>query len=154
MSKLDRTIFARSHQNMTSTPISAYEKTGGLVYFPRMLSKIRLFAAGELRPDFHANLGVGADGRMCDFLRVNYTDLRDRVLAGGTDEEILEWCYETGRRLNKGDVFVWNGFSLKLGWNDLASERLKQVKAEAGLADRDDIQTMPEFFEVDEGRKP
>jgi hypothetical protein len=27
------------------------------------------------------------------FLRVNYNDLRDR-LAGGNDEEILEWCYE------------------------------------------------------------
>ena len=125
-----------------------------MVYFARMLSKIRLHAAGELRADFHANLGNGADGRMCDFLRVDYTALKERTLAGGTDDEVLEWCYQTGRRLSKGDVIVWNGFALKLGWNDFASGRLQRVKQEAGLADRDDIQTMPQFFEVDEGRKP
>lgn len=125
-----------------------------MVYFARMLSKIRLHAASELRADFHANLGNGADGRMCDFLRVDYTALKERTLAGGTDDEVLEWCYQTGRRLSKGDVIVWNGFALKLGWNDFASGRLQRVKQEAGLADRDDIQTMPQFFEVDEGRKP
>lgn len=139
---------------MNSVPISAYQETSGVVYFARMLSKIRLHAAGELRADFHANLGNGADGRMCDFLRVDYTALRERTLAGGTDDEVLEWCYQTGRRLSKGDVIVWNGFALKLGWNDFASGRLQRVKQEAGLADRDDIQTMPQFFEVDEGRKP
>jgi hypothetical protein len=139
---------------VSSTPISAYAKTDGLAYFPRMLNKIRLFAAGELHPDYHANLGLGADGRTCDFLRVSYDALRDRVLQGGTDEEILEWCYSTGRHLNKADVFVWNCFILKLGWNDLASERLQQFKVEAGLGHRDDIMTFPDFFEVDEGRRP
>lgn len=125
-----------------------------MAFFPRTLSKIRLHAAGELRADFHSSLGNGADGRLCDFLRVEYKDLKDRVLAGGTNEEILEWCYSSGRRLSKGDLFVWNGFILKLGWNDIASGRLKRVKEEAGLAHRDDLQTMPQFFEVDEGRKP
>ncbi len=78
---------------MTKPPGSAYETIDGMLYLPRMLSKIRLFAQGELRPDFHANLGKGADGWCCNFLRVNYAELRDRVLAGGSDEEILEWCF-------------------------------------------------------------
>jgi len=139
---------------MTAVPQSAFIETSGLAFFARTLSKIRLFAAGELRADFHANLGSGADGRLCDFLRVEYAALRERVLAGGTDEEVLAWCYTTGRELSKGDLLVWNGFALKLGWNDFASGRLKKVKEEAGLGHRDDIQTMPQFFEVDEGRKP
>lgn len=133
---------------------SAYETAHGMAYFPRMLDKIRLHAKGELRADFHANLGKGADGRCLDFLRIDYEALKARVLIGGTDEEILEWCFENGRRLNEGDIIVWTGFITKLGWNDFVSPRLRQVKAENGLANRDDIQTMAQFFEVDEGRKP
>ncbi len=122
-------------------------------YFARMLDKIRLHAKSELRPDFHANLGKGADGWCCGFLRVDYAALKARVLEGGTDEDILEWCYTNGRRLNEGDLTIWNEFSRKLGWNDFASDRLRKVKAESGLAHRDDIQTMSEYFEVDEGRR-
>ncbi|MDB6017894.1 MAG: hypothetical protein JWR19_2383 [Pedosphaera sp.] len=49
---------------MNTPPKSGYEKTGGMAYFSRMLDKIRLHAKGELRPDFHANLGRGADIRV------------------------------------------------------------------------------------------
>jgi hypothetical protein len=124
-----------------------------MVYFPRMLQKIRLFAAGELRPDFHANLGKFGDGWCTGFLRVDYAALRDRVLAGGTDEEVLEWCFASGRRLNDADLLVWNAFIAKLGWHDVAAPRLAKLKAEHGLADRDDIQVMVDFMDVDEGRK-
>ena len=139
---------------MNQKPISTYEKAGGMAYFPRMLNKIRLHASGELHPAFHANLGKGANGRCLSFLRVEYDALKKRVLEGGTDEEILEWCHTNGRRPNDDDLPVWNGFTTKPGWNDFASARLQQVEAENGLNQRDDIQTMAEFFEVDEGRKP
>ena len=36
---------------------SPAEKVGGIVYFGRMLDKIRLHARGELAPDYHPNLG-------------------------------------------------------------------------------------------------
>jgi hypothetical protein len=41
--------------------------TGGMMYFPRMLDKIRLHARGELGKDYHANLGhaKAADGACC-----------------------------------------------------------------------------------------
>ncbi len=125
-----------------------------MAYFPRMLDKIRLHAAGELHPDYHSSVGKGADGRCCAFLRVEYEALKQRVLVGGSDEEVLEWSFENGRRLDEADTMVWNGFILKLGWKDFASGRLQKVKAGSGLSGRDDIQTMAEFFEVDEGRKP
>ena len=93
---------------MSTYPKSPKEMVGGMMYFPRMLDKIRLHARGELGSDYHANLGhaKAADGTCCNFLRVNYADLRARVLAGGSDEEILEWCFEKGRRLNEGDIMV------------------------------------------------
>jgi gluconokinase len=134
-------------------PRSAYDKTRGMLYFPRMLDKIRRYAAGELREDFHDFLGKGLDGRCRSYLRVDYEALRERTLGGGSDEEMLAWCFAEGRTLNDDDLLVWNLFVQKLAWNDLASESLRKRKAEAGLADRDDIQTMIEFMEVDEGRK-
>ncbi len=134
-------------------PKSAFHKVGGLRYLPRLLDKIRLHAAGYLPECYHANLGNGADGWCCGFLHVDYAALRDFVLAGADDEQALQWCFEHGRLLNDTDILVYNQFVTKVGLNDFASKVLKKYKDEAGLSHRDDIQTLPEFFDVDEGRK-
>lgn len=139
---------------MNATPISAYQETMGMLYFARMLDKIRKFARGELRDDFRENLGSGFDGRCCGYLRVKYEDLKRRVLEGGSDEEILRWCFTQGRSLDEGDILIWNEFLRKRGWKDAASELLAKRKQESGLADRAEIETMLEYFEWDEGRKP
>ena len=135
---------------------SFHEKAGGMLYFPRMLDKMRLFAKGELREDCHANLGLAnrADGLCCGFLRVDYLALKKRVLEGGMDEEILEWCFTTGRRLNETDIFIWNEFIRKRGWNDEASGRLATWKVESGHSDRADLTNIPDYTDVLEGRKP
>jgi Domain of unknown function (DUF5069) len=140
---------------MSTCPKSPKEMTKGMMYFPRMLDKIRLHARGELSADYHPNLGAtkAADGACCNFLRVNYVDLRERVLQGGTDEEILEWCFERGRRLNDGDVMIWNSFNSKLGWNDFATPRLEREKQKHGIVDRADIVTISDLIDFDEGRK-
>lgn len=139
---------------MSTYPKSPREETRGMAYFPRMLDKIRLHARGELGSDYHRNLGRGpaADGMCCDFLRVNYDELRERVLQGGSDEEILDWCFEKGRRLNEADLKVWNGFFTKLGWRDYASEFLAERKKELGLENRTDIACIPDLIDFDEDR--
>ena len=124
-----------------------------MIYFARMLDKIRLHAAGNLREDFCDNLGSGFDSRCVNFLRVDYQALVTRVLQGGSDEEILNWCFESGRKLSEGDIFIWNQYLSKVGWNDSLSETLIRRKKESGLEGRDEIQTMLEYFEYDEGRK-
>ena len=141
---------------MSAYPKSPKEMTSGMMYFPRMLDKIRLHARGELGADYHKNLGAirAADGVCCNFLRVHYRDLRERVLQGGTDEEILDWCFEKGRRLNEGDLAVWNGFASKLGWRDFATPTLEDAKRRHGIADRADIVAIPDLIDFDEGRFP
>ncbi|MDQ6860524.1 MAG: DUF5069 domain-containing protein [Verrucomicrobiota bacterium] len=125
-----------------------------MAYFPRMLDKIRLHARGELAPDYVPNLGKtrAADGMCCNFLRVRFDELRERVLQGGTDEEILDWCFDKGRPLNEGDLMVWNGFTLKLGWNDFASAHFAEIKKQQGLEDRHDIDCIPKLIDHEEGR--
>ncbi len=135
-------------------PVSGYTQVGGLYCFARLLDKIRKHARGELHENHVPFLGQGFDARLCSFLRVDYAALRDRVLAGGADEEILAWCQEHGRRLNDVDVMVWNGFVSKRGWRDETSAALEADKAKRGLAHRSDIMTFFDFYEVDEGRAP
>jgi len=135
-------------------PCSPLDEVCGLKYFPRMLGKIRLHAAGRLWEDLHANLGTGSDGACVDFLHVKYDDLRTRVLQGGSDEEILDWCQQNGRSLNDMDKLAWNYYTAKLGWNDHITAILAKRKADGGLGDRDDIQTIAHYIDVDEGRLP
>ena len=72
---------------------------------------------------------------------------------GGTDEEILDWCYTNGRRLNEGDLVVWNAYVSKLGWNDFASSVLDEAKQRTGTVDRTDLNTIAEWIDFDEKRR-
>jgi hypothetical protein len=138
-------------------PVSDYVKTKGLIYFARMLDKIRLKARGELPPGYFTGLEPDPtvlDARCIRFLRVNYDDLVTRTLKGGSDEEILEWCFENGRRPNEEEIEIWNEFILKRGWRDASSDDLAATKQEAGFGGRDDIQTWVDYHDADEGRIP
>lgn len=133
---------------------SPYDKVGGIHYLPRMLDKIRLHAAGQLPTEYHANLGGGFDGRVLTFLWIEYPALVERVKQGGNDEEILAWVFAQGRQPSPEEIEIWNDFMRKRGWNDEVSDRLKQRKQEGGLEKRDDIQTMFDYIDLDEGRDP
>jgi hypothetical protein len=136
-------------------PRSPYDVVKGLVYFARMLDKIRRHAAGTLPKDYHEHLGSGFDGRCLNFLGVTYDAVRERVHAGGSDEQILDWCYENGRKPTEEEVETWSGFMRKRGWRDEASERVAFRLKEAGLEDRDkEAVTMFDFIDIDEGRPP
>ena len=98
--------------------------------------------------------GKGFDEKCVKFLRVDYDGLVERVKQGGTDKEILDWCFTVGRKPTADDIYVWNEFMRKRGWNDEVSEMVERRKAEAGMTDRSDIQTSFQFIDADEGRLP
>lgn len=136
---------------------SCYAKVGRLVYFGRMLDKIRLHAAGKLPADYVANLGDAQfyvlDGRCCRFLGVAYPELRERTLAGGSDEEILAWVQARGTARTDEECHMWNRFIVKLGWRDERSAVLPQRIEASGLAGKP-IETVIDHIEYDEGRDP
>ena len=108
---------------------SPHDKVGGLVYFGRMLDK------------------------MCaHFLRVPYAEIAAHVKGGTSDEDTLAWCRARGHQFTEDDAFAWNEFLRKRGWNDNASERLKQRKAESELSSCDDIRTLFDYIDADEER--
>jgi hypothetical protein len=133
-------------------PRSPKDTVGGIVYFGRMIDKIRLMNAGELHPELHANLGKGFDERAASFVGVPYESIRARVGEGGSDDEILGWCFQNGTRPTDEQIEIWNGFMVKRGWNDELSETLVRRKKESGIEARDEIQTMFQYIDADEGR--
>lgn len=126
------------------------ETVGGLVFFGRMLDKIRLHAQGRLPADY--NRGHGFDGRLCRFLGIDYAALVAKTMEEKDDTKVLEWCCSNGRRPTDEELFVFNAFLSKRGWRDDVSEWVKEQKEKMGLAQRDDIQTAFDIHDADEGR--
>ena len=138
---------------MSELPIRSPAATvGGIVYFGRMLDKIKANTAAALPAEYTPNLGRGFDGRCTAFLHIDYQKLVERVAAGGTDEEILDWCFAAGRRPANDEIHIWNEFMRKCGWDDDVSETVTRRKKEAGMSERSEIRTMFQFIDADEGR--
>src|SRR3954466_9170179 len=82
---------AKSYPTIIPGLRSPSEPINGLVYFGRMLDKIRLAAKGKLPADWEENRGTKAknsfDSRFCNFLKIDYAALEAETLKGGTDEE-------------------------------------------------------------------
>lgn len=136
---------------------SPYAKVGRLVYFGRMLDKVRLHDAGQLPPDYVANLGDQGDpsmfdARCCRFLGVAYADLVQRVRAGESDEAVLAWAEKHGKPHTDEEYDIWNMFLSKRGWRDVATPRVKMRVDAAGLQGKP-IVTMFDFIDYDEGRE-
>lgn len=138
------------------TPCSDYRETKGLIYFARMLDKIRLRAQGKLPDDYFTGVEDPTffDARCTRFLGVDYDELTARTLEGGSDEEILEWCFVNGRKPSEEEIEIWNAFLAKRGWRDAGSEDLQAAKQRADWGERADIQTWVDLHQAEEGRLP
>jgi hypothetical protein len=134
---------------------SPYEVIGGIVYFGRMVDKIRLQAAGALPSAYHSSLGNASprslDGYCCRFLQIDYSALAAQSLQGGTDESLFQWACQVGRKPSDKDAEIWNAFMQKRGWRDETSGRLREQTLKAGMTDRG-VSTFFDFFDADEGR--
>ena len=134
---------------------SPFDQVKGVVYFGRMLDKIRIAAAGKLPEGWRAERGTSMtnsfDARCCRFLHIEYVALEKETLKGGTDEELLAWVFKNGRQPSEDEIEIWNAFMTKRGWRDTGTQRLNERLAEIGLPPGT-VQTMFEFIDLDEGR--
>jgi carbohydrate kinase (thermoresistant glucokinase family) len=136
---------------------SPYARVGRLVYFGRMIDKIRLHAAGQLPSEYQANLGEAKsfffDARCCRFLGIRYDELVARVRAGGADGEILGWAEARGIPRSDDDCEMWSRFMMKVGWRDERAAILQQRIRDAGMESQG-LQTGFDYIDFDEGRDP
>src|SRR2546423_4044156 len=101
---------------------SPFDEVKGIVYFGRMLDKIRLYAAGTLPEGWRAARGTTAkgnfDSRCCNFLHIEYAALEAETLKGGSDADLLAWAFAHGCKPSEEEIEIWNAFMTKRGWRD------------------------------------
>jgi hypothetical protein len=123
------------------------------MYLPRYVDKIRLHLAGQLAPDYQANLGKGFDERWLKAAGVTHDQFLEVVRNSITDGEVADWVSANVRCTAAEKAAHARGMMNYPAADDLKSqERLVTRKREAGLEHRVDITTFVDFIDADEGR--
>lgn len=130
---------------------------GGIAHLARFIDKVRLRHAGQIQ-DYNY-ITVGFDKYLIDFLQIDPQAFEQRVLAGHTDEELLEWIRHHGRQVTESEVREWSeGLLARAPTDESARERfqgrLEEIARKRGVP----VESLPcvttwaEVIEVDEGR--
>lgn len=148
---------APSGSHRPAYPRSPKEKLGGLAHLPRLIDKVRLRHAGQIE-DYNY-LTAGFDKYLLEFLGVAAEDFEKRVLAGGSDEDLLAWLKAAGRPRTEAEIRQWSIGLVSAGPKDDAARqrfqgRLAEVAAKRGVAVEalPPVTTWVEVIELDEGR--
>jgi hypothetical protein len=122
----------------------------GLLHLPRFLAKIRKYLAGELPKSYQRNFTKGFDGFLCLHLGIEPQEVIGIVRDGLSEKDIwlrLEEMLPNDLQANK-----WNRKVVQMGMSSMAKEKLEEVKANMGAADREDLVSFADVIEYDEGR--
>jgi len=114
----------------------------GLGLSAPLVDKIRLHLAGKLHADYQENLTKGFDGAWLKASGVSPETFIEVVKNSTTDGEVADWVAQNVKK-SETDKTAFRDFIFNRGRDDDdAKARLKMRKAEAGLAQRDDIQRL------------
>jgi Domain of unknown function (DUF5069) len=108
--------------------------------------------AGQASERLPGGVGTGIRWPDLPIFGVRYEDVRGQVLSGGTDAEVLEWCFSNGRRLTEEEILIYNSFISKRGWHDDETGVLGEMITQFGLRDDGRVLTYFDIIEMDEGR--
>lgn len=138
-------------------PRSPKALLGGIAHLGRFIDKIHLRNAGKIQ-DYNY-ITVGFDKYLVDFLQIDPNAFEQRVLAGGTDEELLAWVKTNSRTLSDQEIAQWSQGLLSSGPKDDAARqrfqgRLQEVATKCGVpvSSLPSISTWADMIELDEGR--
>ncbi len=122
------------------------------MHLPRMVEKIRRHWAGELSPAYQRTLGRGFDDLLCSYIDVPFEAFLDVLKDCRTEVEIEDAVLSL--LPGEPDAPGWNRKLVQRGLHGVSRERLQARKEELGFSDREDIITMCDLIEVNEGRMP
>ena len=146
-----------SHLSNLAYPRSPKSLLGGIAHLGRFIDKIRLRHAGQIQ-DYNY-ITVGFDKYLVDFLQIDPKAFEQRVLAGGTDEELLVWVKANSRNPSGREISEWSQGLLSSGPKDDAARqrfqgRLQEVatKRVVAVSSLPPVSTWADMIELDEGR--
>ena len=134
-------------------PRSPRETMVGWIYLPRYIDKIRLHLAGKLHPDYQPNFGQGFDGLWLNAADVTHEQMIGVVQNSITDGEVCDWVRQNVEASPAAKAAHREAMLNRPAPDDTAGqERVRQRKAESGLARRDDVTTFVDLIDADEKR--
>jgi hypothetical protein len=96
---------------------------------------------------------------LADFLQIDPKSFEQRVLAGGTDDELFAWVVAHGKPLTPEEIALWSQGLLSSGPKDDAARqrfqgRLHDIATKRGVpvAALPPVSTWADVIEIDEGR--
>ncbi len=138
-------------------PRSPKALLGGIAHLGRLIDKIRLRNSGLIQ-DYNY-ITVGFDKHLIDFLQIDPKSFEQRVLAGGTDDELLAWVVTHGKPRTPEEIGQWNHILLSSRPKDDAAHqrfqgRLRDIATKRGVAvgALPAVSTWSEVIELDEDR--
>ena len=144
---------------MTSQAYPRSPKTllGGIAHLGRFIDKIRLRHAGKIQE--YNYITVGFDKFLIEFLQIDPKTFEQRVLSGGTDEDLLGWVRANSRKASDQEIAQWSQDLLSSGPKDDAARqrfqgRLQDIatKRVVSVSSLPPVQTWADVIEVDEER--
>ena len=142
---------ARMSENIY--PRSPRETMCGWMHLPRFIDKIRLHLAGKLHPDYEANFCKGFDGGWLEAAGVKAEEFIEVVKKTVTDGEVCDWVLKNVKKPESVKAAHRERMLSYPRKDDAEMQaRLKIRKENAGLANRDDIQSFVDFIDADEKR--
>jgi hypothetical protein len=147
-------VFAMTVQQYPRSPKAL---VGGIAHLGRFIDKIRMRNAGLIQ-DYNYITG-GFDKHLTDFLNIDPKAFEARVLAGGSDQELLAWVQTHGESRTPEEIAQWNSMLLSSRPNDDAAcqrfqGRLQEIAAKRGVPVRSlpAVSTWADVIELDEKR--
>ena len=138
-------------------PRSPKSLLGGIAHLGRFFDKIRLRNVGQIQ-DYNY-ITVGFDKYLVDFLQIDPKAFEQRVLAGGTDEELLVWVKANSRKPSDQEITEWSQGLLTSGPKDDAARQRFQgrvqdiaTKRAVAVSSLPPVSTWADVIELDEGR--
>jgi hypothetical protein len=138
-------------------PRSPKSLLGGIAHLGRFIDKIRLRHEGKIQ-DYNY-ITVGFDKYLVDFLQIDPKAFEQRVLSGGTDDELLAWVKANSRKPSEQEITEWSQGLLSSGPKDDATRqrfqgRLQDVATGRGVpvSSLPSVSTWADVIELDEDR--
>lgn len=142
---------------MQQYPRSPKVLLGGIAHLGRFIDKIKLHNAGQIQ-DYNY-ITVGFDKYLVDFLGIDAKAFEQRVLAGGTDEELLAWVKANGKPVSDAETRLFSRNLLVSGPKDETTRqrfqgRLDEIAKKRGVpvSALPPISTWADAIELDEER--
>ena len=130
---------------------------GGIAHLARFIDKIRLRHAGLIQ-DYNY-ITVGFDKHLIEFLHIDPKAFEALVLAGRSDQELLDWIKAQGEPGTPEEIAQWNQILLSSRPKDDAARqrfqnRLQEIAVKRGtpVTSLPSVSTWAEVIELDEGR--